>query len=91
MAAIFFNRKSQKEEEKKSGKRQKVKRSKTLVERENKEAKENGKQCREGELLLFRPSPCACHQGHRNGRSVHEHDTTKYKINIQLIPTIPFL
>ena len=45
---FFFNRKSQKEEEKKSGKRQKVQRSKTLVERENGEAKENGKNAEKG-------------------------------------------
>lgn len=69
----------------------KVKRSKTLVERENGEAKENGKKCREGELFFLKPSPYACHQGHGNGRSVHEYGTTTYKINIQLIRTISFL
>ena len=69
----------------------KVKRSKILVERENGEAKENGKKCRERELFFFKPSPYACHKGHGNGRSVHEHGTTTYKIDIQLIRTNPFL
>ena len=69
----------------------KVKRSKTLVERENGEAKENGKKMQRRGTLFFKPSPYACHQGHGNGRSVHEYGTTTYKINIQLIRTISFL
>ena len=40
----------------------KVKRSKTLVERANGEAKENGKNA-DGELLFLRPSPCMHRQG----------------------------